>query len=204
MDIKNKIRQFRFIFRRMALRNHDFTIISNNCIGGCVYHDFHAEFLSPTINLYIPFPDYIIFLQNLKEALKAKVEDIGKNSKGVSCGRIKTSGGGITLVFLHYNDFEEANDAWERRKLRINWNNLFIVLVERDGCTLDDLKQFYSLPFEHKIAFTYRKYDGISNSFVIKNCSERHQLGNIMQWSGKLGTKFYDQFNWVRFLNMRP
>lgn len=203
MGIKNRLRQIRLMFRRMTLRNHDFTIICNNCIGGCVYHDFHAEFLSPTINLYIPFPDFITFLKNIKEALEAPVENIGIDSNGTPRGRIKILGGGITLVFLHYKDFEEANDAWERRKSRINWNNLFIVLVERDGCTLNDLREFNSLPFEHKIAFTYRKYDDIDNSFVIRNCSEQHQLGNIMQWSGKLGTKFYDQFNWIRFLNQK-
>ena len=99
MGIKNRLRQIRLMFRKMALRNHDFTIISNNCIGGCVYHDFHAEFLSPTINLYIPFPDFITFLKNIKEALEAPVENIGIDSNGTPCGRIKTLGGVLHLSF---------------------------------------------------------------------------------------------------------
>ena len=41
------------------LRVSDFTIISQNCIGGVFYHDMGLPFQSPTINLVFKAPDLI-------------------------------------------------------------------------------------------------------------------------------------------------
>ena len=49
------------------------TLICNNCLAGCVLHDYNMRFDTPTINLWIPFPDYMKFLKRLKSA-KAKPE----------------------------------------------------------------------------------------------------------------------------------
>lgn len=42
-------RKFRNRKERQALKNHNFTILSQNCIGG-LYLDLGEKFLSPTIN----------------------------------------------------------------------------------------------------------------------------------------------------------
>ena len=39
----------RTVKRNYPLTN-DFSIISCNCVGGLLYHDFDMKFLSPTIN----------------------------------------------------------------------------------------------------------------------------------------------------------
>ena len=39
-------------WERSKLKNSDFTIISNTCIAGKIYHDLGLRFLTPTINLY--------------------------------------------------------------------------------------------------------------------------------------------------------
>lgn len=70
--MKEQLREFRNKIFRRRLKNRDFTIIANNCIAGCVYHDLGLRFDTPTVNLYIPFPDYILFLKNLKELVYAK------------------------------------------------------------------------------------------------------------------------------------
>ena len=33
-------------------KTKDISIIANNCIGGCLYHDLGLKFLSPTIDLF--------------------------------------------------------------------------------------------------------------------------------------------------------
>ena len=66
MTLKTKLRKFYFAFSRQRLKNKSFTLISNNCLAGCVLHDFSMRFDTPTINLFIPFPDYIKFLTDLK------------------------------------------------------------------------------------------------------------------------------------------
>ena len=49
--MKEQLREFRNKIFRRRLKNRDFTIIANNCIA---------------------FPDYILFLKNLKELVYAK------------------------------------------------------------------------------------------------------------------------------------
>ena len=68
---------------RRQLHNHDFSIISNNCVGGCVLHDLGQRFDSPTVNVAIPFPDYIKMLKDIKYYLHAEFEDITGDGKGI-------------------------------------------------------------------------------------------------------------------------
>lgn len=197
MTLKTKLRKIYFAFSRQRLKNKSFTLISNNCLAGCVLHDFSMRFDTPTINLFIPFPDYIKFLTNLKNYVSKDIEDI----TGDSPYPIGLLGGVIHLHFLHYKSFDEAVDAWKRRCRRIHWDNLRIVLVERDGCTESDLKAFDELPYSHKIALVHKDYSNIKSSFLIKGFEDCSELGNVMTFVNSLGRKHYDQFNWRQFLN---
>ena len=94
-------------------------------------------------------------------------------------------------------------DAWKRRCRRIHWDNVRIVLVERDGCTESDLKAFDELPYSHKIALVHKDYFNIKSSFLIKGFEECSELGNVMTFVNSLGRKHYDQFNWRHFLNQK-
>ena len=59
---------------KKQLKTHDFTVISQNCIGGVFYHDMGLKFLSPTIDLYIPEPDFIKFISNLEYYINTDLE----------------------------------------------------------------------------------------------------------------------------------
>lgn len=165
MKIKDHCRKLVMTFKRLMLYNHDFTLISNNCIAGCLLHDFGMEFRSPTINLYMPFPDYIRFLKDIQCNVKFPLRYAGFNKEGAPCSLI----GGGRIIFLHYTNFVEAANAWYRRVKRINWNNIYFVLVERDGCTYQNLKEFDELPFKHKVALVHRPYDDIQCAFYRQN-----------------------------------
>lgn len=196
MDYRTKLRKLFFFFARILIRNTDITLISNNCIAGCVLHDLGLKFNTPTINLYIPFPDYIFFLQNLKDIVNSKMEDItGDNQCPVGL-----LGGGVRVYFLHYKSFAEGINAWRKRAKRIKWRNIYVVLVERDGCTKNDIHEFSKLHYRNKIALTHKKYP-INNSFQIKGFENEKELGNIMLYKNIFGVKFYDTFNWIKFLN---
>lgn len=54
---------------RARLTNTTPSIIANNCNAGVICHDLGLRFLSPTVNLYIPFPDYVRFCQRLDHYL---------------------------------------------------------------------------------------------------------------------------------------
>ena len=80
MTLKTKLRKLYFAFSRYRLKNKSLTLITNNCLAGCVLHDFGMRFDTPTINLFIPFPDYIKFLTNLKSYVSKDIEDITGDS----------------------------------------------------------------------------------------------------------------------------
>lgn len=55
-------------------------------------------------------------------------------------------------IFLHFNhstNFEEPYQKWEERKLRIKWDDLFVMFYSEDQSMVD---AFCELPFEKKFA----------------------------------------------------
>lgn len=107
----------------------------------------------------------------------------------------------IHVYFLHYQSFEEGVSAWKRRARRIQWNNIFVVLSEKDGCTKMCLEEFEHLSYESKVALTHVEYPDITCGFYVKGYENCNELGNIMDFKGFWGQKVYDQFDWVKFLN---
>ena len=77
--LKNRIWQWRnrAFLRKLRARNKNTTpsIICNNCIGGVIYHQLGLQFLTPTINLFIPGEDYLNFVKHFKEYVKLPVQD---------------------------------------------------------------------------------------------------------------------------------
>ena len=50
---ENKLLDRAYWYRRLRLRNKDFTIISNNCSATFIYTDLRMKKLTPTINMVI-------------------------------------------------------------------------------------------------------------------------------------------------------
>lgn len=127
------------------------TIFANNCWGGLTYNRLGLEFNSPLINMFESDEDYIKFLKNpfkyMNSPLKYEEERfepvLQRYYPVCSCND-------ILLYFNHYTSFSEANECWERRKKRINWNNLFIMMLTENQNTAI---QFSELPYERKICF---------------------------------------------------
>lgn len=119
--MKQQLRELRNKILRKRLNNRDFIIIANNCLAGCIYHDLKLRFDTPTVNLYIPFPDYIFFLKKFKQLVYVEFTEIPH--KACPAGLL----GVVHVYFLHYQSFEEGVGAWKRRVRRIQWNNIFVV-----------------------------------------------------------------------------
>lgn len=51
----------------------DLTILSNVCLGGRIYHDYHQKFLSPTIDFFMEVDSFIKFCCNLKYYLNCEL-----------------------------------------------------------------------------------------------------------------------------------
>ena len=115
---------------RERLHSEPFTLLTNNCIGGVIYHDLGLRFDSPTINLYLKDRDFIEFVINLEFYRKAElIEDTSQHAefnfpvgilKGDSIHR------DIRIYFQHYKSFGEAAQKWAERSLRIQSKILVI------------------------------------------------------------------------------
>lgn len=65
-DLSGKIgREIARRQRRKELKNCNFSIISNSCIGGVISNSLKERFNSPTVNLIIDLDDYLVFCQHL-------------------------------------------------------------------------------------------------------------------------------------------
>ena len=190
------MRDIRLKEKRKQLINTNFSIISNNCIGGMVTHDFLQPQLSPTVNLFILPDDYLRLLKDLNNNLQSDVVKV-ESGRSFPAGMVN----GCKINFMHYKTFEEGKQAWIKRAQRIDYNNLLVVLVERDGCTYDNLKEFDSLPFVNKIAIVHKPYPEIQCAVVVPGYENTKDVGRITDWCSLFGEREYDRIDWPSVLN---
>lgn len=159
LDIPN------FDFRKyIALKESNVSILSSNCWAGVCYHRLGLEFLSPTINMFFGEHGFIRFMEDLDSYLSLPIEFVEMCfettlQRDYPVGLI----GDIQLHFNHYADFNDAVACWEKRKKRLNKNN--IVVVSYTDCE-EDAIAFDNLPYEHKIQFTHFDNHLKSNIYI--------------------------------------
>lgn len=181
--------------KRKELNNHDFTIFSCNCIGGIIYHDLGLPFSSPFINLYLSCSDFIRFCEAPDTYLGLELTPM-ESASDYPIAKL----GDLTLHLIHYKNFKDGKEAWDRRKKRIQFHNLFLVATDRDGFTPELSRRFDALP-QHKVLFVHRADDN-PNHFYIPGYENDGQVGDLTKkkdsYSGK---RVLDQFDWIEFLN---
>lgn len=132
---------------KMQLREQDFSIISQNCIGGVLYHDMGLQFLSPTVNLYFTASDFVRFVLNLDHYLD--IDPVMAWDETYPVGYLED----ITIRFMHYNTCEEARQAWQRRKVRINKRKILVLCTDMEDFTEEVFTQWQKIPYP-KILYT--------------------------------------------------
>lgn len=153
-------------------------------------------FRSPFVNLYLSPTDFLRYLNNLSHYVNAELT-FEPSSQPYPVGKLDD----LTIHFMHYHSEEEAKTKWMARTKRINWDNLFIIMTDRDGCTYQDLQAFEQLPFKNKVAFTHKPYPELTSTFYIKGFENQKQVGDLFAFSGWCGEKYYDQFDYVTWFN---
>jgi len=193
----NKIVRFFYVRKiRKQFTNGSLSVFSSNCVGGCMLHDLNVRFNSPFVNLFLNAKDYLKFLHDPEKYCKLEFQEL-QTDDAYPVGQL----GDLTFHFVHYKTFDEAVAAFRRRVKRINYNNLFVIFSEMDGCTYDDLIAFDHLPYQHKVVFTHLPYEDIHSSFYIEGFENAPCLGSILKWDKKIGRKIYDRFPFVAWLN---
>ena len=200
MIIKEIIKSiWRFPIRQYyknKLKNHNFTLISANCIGGGYYHDTYQQFLSPTINLTVS--NFISFVERLDYYLGLEMLDGGINKSGHPVGLLDD----VSVCGVHYPSFVALAQKWNERKSRVNFSNLFIIVTEEFIKTNEDKNRFDNINYP-KVCFVSRKEDVEYNWQVyLPGYEQCEQLGDSMTYCDVLGRRVNEKyFDFIYFLN---
>lgn len=183
---------------RKRLTNANPTIIASNCNGGFIAHDLNLRFNSPFVNLFLTPKDFIRYLKNIEFYQQQNLTFV-QTEKAYPVAKLAD----ITLCFMHYHSEQEAEQKWNERSKRMDLDNLFVMMTERDGCEYQDLIEFDALPFKNKVVFTHKHYPEIESAFYIHEPGNNAMVGDIFEYTSLNGKRYYDQFDYVSWLNKR-
>lgn len=183
--------------KRRKLKNRNPTIIASNCNGGYILHDLGLRFNTPTINLFILATDYLKFVKNLDYYLAQELEEIESNLD-YPVGKLAD----IRIFFMHYKSFDEAKQKWVERSKRIDKNNIFLMMTDKNVCTHDLMIEFDNLPYKNKVIFTHKPYPEIKSAVYIKGFEDKSEVGVLSDWKpGFWKRRWLDDFDYVGLLN---
>ncbi len=185
---------------RMRLRNDNFTILADSCIGGVMYHKLGKQFMSPTINLWMHDEEFYRFVNNLDYYLTQPL-CFEKNDLGYPTAYC----GDILIHFNHYKTSEEAESKWNERKARINRDNLFIICSDRpykEVITHKDMLSLKTIPCRGKVIFSTRKFEDIDYIVPLPKDPNGDYVNMYMFDKNKFGLWHWETaFDWVHWLN---
>lgn len=183
---------------RTALTNPNPSFLCPNCIGGILFHDLGLQFRSPTVNLMMTQPDFVRFVLDLDRYLDAEPVFFRKDGYTCPCAQLD----GITIHFTHYATETEALDKWNQRKLRIDRDNLFIFLTERDGLTREEILSLGNLKCRGLVVFTAGNYPDIPYALHIPRYAADGEIGNILEKSWWDDSRQYERyFDFVKWFS---
>jgi uncharacterized protein (DUF1919 family) len=200
---KERLEALRMKIRLSKIRNKNFTVICNNCIGWGIYKTLDLQYTTPTIGLFFMAEDYIKFLERfeyyihqpltfLKETRHKELLEYRKDNPWV----IGTLGDGIEIQFLHYFIEEDVANKWFRRVNRINFDNLFFIYSDKYSFKEEYLERYLNLPFKHKLFFSALPRQG-ENVIYMKEYLDDKVVGE--SW---LENRFYERYiDIVKWLN---
>lgn len=157
---------------------NDLTIISNTCIGGRLYHDYHKRFLSPTIDFYMEPESFVKFCKNLKYYLNCEIKPLPNYKIEYLNNFYFCDIGGLIAAFGHTNDsYDKIISKWNERKKRVNYDNIVVIATDRNvlekpftRCSKETVEEFGSIPYK-KVLFSVvdYNYDYVSYLKSFKN-----------------------------------
>lgn len=182
----------------MEIKKRNLTIFSNICWGGIVYSRLKLKFRSPLINLYILDWDYIKLLENPKKYMEQPLvferwqwNDLQNREIPVClCGDVR-------IYFSHYHSFEDANQVWNKRKRRIHWEDIFVMMYTEHR---DVAEVFSKLPYENKVCFV--PFETKEESLFYIDYQHQNEMESVDLWTIVNGTAsgIYKYYNLLDLL----
>ena len=133
------------------------SIISSTCFGGVICHDLDLPFMSPFVNLFVNDDEFYEMLKDLKSTIDSPIQEKINTDNNINypVGLLNNGKSIIEVHFNHYNNFDEAKRIWDKRKERINYNNIIVTSIIWNQ---ESLKKFLQITYK-KIGFAFTKLD---------------------------------------------
>ena len=191
-------------YLRYRNNNKKFTIISNNCWAGGVYEDLQLPYQTPTVGLFFYAPCYIKFVRDLKQYMELDFTFFKDESMYSEANTFRKDRnwyypigvlGDIEIHFMHYKTEEECISKWNRRKTRINWDQLYVKMCDRDLCNSEIRDQFLALPFPKKVFFGSQSLKKIDYIYL-ESYSGQPFVGSLYEepWNYR---KYFNLVKWL-------
>lgn len=196
--------------RRIKLKNKNITIFANNCLAGFIYQRYGLKYLSPTIGINFEPLQFVKFCQNYKYYISLEMQEtkefnqawfssIGGGKIDFPVGKL----GDINVYFQHSKSFQEAKNDWNKRKLRINPDNVYMILYDVNP-SIEAFKEFEKINFKNKL-YLYHKGEHIDSNlaFFIKGFNEKLARGwwSKMNKNNPFSKKYFEQFDYTKWFN---
>lgn len=185
------------------LQRSRLSIFSVNCFGAFISHTLGLPFRSPFVNLFLPQADFIKFLRAPRVYLEEHLTYKGKNQNSAKTYEFPVANlGNISVNMMHYKTFEESVDAWEKRKSRINWYNLFVEMFTEDP---EILQQFDAMPYGKKVCFVPFK-SNLDSAFYVNPEIDKNwsRFVDKINEFGKAKIPYYDPFDMLLYGKKTP
>lgn len=188
---------------RKRLKNSDITLLTPNCLGGILFHDLGLRFMSPTVNLMMTQRDFLQFLLHMDEYLNGEFEFYSDPKYTCPCAYLRARGvTDIIVHFTHYSTEEDAVKYWNNRKERINRDNVFVFIEERDGITESELRMLTQLKVKGVVAFTCNQYENMPYAVYLPQYHADGEVGNILVRNYLDDSREYEKyFDFVGWFN---
>lgn len=182
------------LYMKSRLQNHDFEIISSNCIGGILYHDVGEQFRTPTINLIIP--EFLKFRSNLSVYLNYPLEPGRITKEGYPCCMC----GDIEIIGVHYRNQEHLIHDWSKRVKRVTGKHIFVISTDNFIKTEEDMCIFDSLPYP-KVCFSAKENKKYKWLVYLPEFKGKSAIGDSLRyctpWGTRIFEKYFDCVNWL-------
>lgn len=159
---------------RFGREHRDITIISNNCIAGFLYNDFHIPYNSPTVGLQFTQKGFVRFCRDFESYIalpltahpnpsEIEFHNLGGDKINFPVGKL----GDLTLFLQHYKNVDEAAAAWAKRAQRISRSKVFFIFMAYDNTDASVIKEFQSLPLRNSLTLTLMERPDSPSSFPL-------------------------------------
>lgn len=190
--LKKTILPMQCFFKKLRLKNDNFTILTSTCAGGIIYHRLGKKFLSPTINLWMTELDLLKFVSDIPKYQNAKLKFFKSDEFDYPVAKLED----ITIYFNHANTEEDAVYQWMHRKDRINMENLFILASDHD-IAYEDMIKFSNINCRGLAIFTSKDYPGLEYTLQLKYIKNRRNVGEYIGDH----TAVLDKFKWEKYFD---